>query len=98
MSLVSRFQFSRTGLPDVSVSVENIAVDTIGNVEQYALQSMVSPDTTLPIAQGTGYTPLPTGCSIELNTPSGWAANNFSGFTLVECNSASYLEVASCKL
>ena len=50
MSLVSRFQFSRTGLPDVSVSVENIAVDTIGHVEQYALQFMVSPDTTLPIA------------------------------------------------
>ena len=81
---------------DVSVSVVNIAVDTTDSVEQYALRFMASPDTALPIAQGLGNTPLPTGCSIsslEFNTLSGWAANNFSGFTLVERNSASYLEV-----
>ena len=86
-------------MADVSVSVVNIAVDTTGGVEQYALQFMVSPNTALPIAQGLGNTPLPTGCSIsslEFNTPSGWVANNFSGFALVEHNSTSYLEVASC--
>ena len=86
-------------MADVSVSVVNIAVDTTDGVEQYALQFMISPDTALPIAQGTGNTPLPTGCSIsslEFNTPSGWAANSFSGFALVERDSESYLEVASC--
>ena len=95
---VPTFRFSRAGLADVSVSVVNIAVDTTGGAEQYALQFTVSPDTALPIAQGTGNTPLPTGCSIssiEFNTPSGWAANSFSGFTLVERDSASYLEVVS---
>jgi len=93
---VSRFRFSRAGLADVSVSVVNIAVDTTGGVEQYALQFMVSPDTALPIAQGLGNTPLPTGCSIsslEFNTPSGWAANSFSGFALVERDSNVYLQV-----
>ena len=83
-------------MADVSVSVVNIAVDTTDGVEQYAIEFMVSPDTALPIAQGTGNAPLPTGCnisSLEFNTPSGWAANNFSGFTLVERNSETYLEV-----
>ena len=97
--VVPRFRFSRLGLADVSVSVVNIAVDTTDDgVEQYALQFTVSPDTALPLAEGLANNPLPTGCSIsslELNTPSGWIMNNFSGFFLVERNSASYLEVAS---
>ena len=93
-----RFRFSRRGLTDVSVSVVNIAVDTLSTdgVEQYALQFTVSPDTALPIAEGLGNTPLPTGCSVsslEFNTPSGWVINSFSGFSIVERNSASYLEV-----
>ena len=99
--IAPRFRFSRRGLPDVSVSVVNIAVDTTDGVEQYALQFTVSPDTALPIAQGLGNTPLPTGCSVsslEFNTPSGWVINSFSGFSIVERNSASYLEVASIKL
>ena len=85
-------------MADVSVSVVNIINTTDDGVEQYALQFTVSPDTPLPLAEGLGNNPLPIGCSVsslELNTPSGWVMNNFSGFSLVERNSASYLQVAS---
>lgn len=85
-------------MSDVSVSVVNIAVDTTDGVEQYALQFTVSPNTALPIAEGLGNTPLPAGCSVsslEFNTFNGWVTNSFSGFSLVERDSASYLEVCS---
>ena len=98
---VPRFRFSRSSLPaDVSVSVVNITVDTTDGVEQYVLQFTVSPDAALPIAEGLGNSPLPAGCrvsTLEFNTLSGWVTNNFSGFSLVERNSASYLEVYSIK-
>ena len=89
-------------MPDVSVSVVNITVGTtVDGVDQYGLQFTVSPDAALPIAEGLGNTPLPTGCrvtSLEFNTPSGWVTNSFSGFSIVERNSASYLEVYSIRL
>ena len=97
---VPRFRFSRNELSDVSVSVVNITVNTTDGVEQYVLQFTVSPDAALPIAEGQGNSPLPAGChvsTLEFNTPSGWITNRFSGFSLVERNSVSYLEVYSIK-
>ena len=81
---------------DVSVSVVNIAVDTTDGVDQYGLEFTASPDAALPISERLGNTPLPARCnvsSLEFNTPSGWVTNSFSGFSIVERNSASYLEV-----
>ena len=94
---VPRFRFSRSGLSDVSVSVVNVAVvpDTNGD-ESAALAFPASPNAALPIAEGLGNTPLPTGCSIsslEFNTFSGWAVNTLSGFSLAERDSRVYLEV-----
>lgn len=96
MHAVPRFRFSRLGLNDVSVSVVNIVLDGVDGV--HALRFAAS-NSSLPVAQGLGNTPLPTGCSIssplEFNTYSGWTVNNFTGFSLTRNNSASYLKVAS---
>ena len=93
---VPRFRFSRFGLgSDVSVSVVNVAVDDSGE-EENALAFPASPNAPLPIAEGLGNTPLPTGCSIsslEFNTYNGWEINSFSGFSLAERDSRVYLEV-----
>ena len=91
-----RFHFSRSGLSDVSVSIVNITVGTADG-PGHTLEFAASPDTPLPVVEGPTNTPLPAGCSIsslEFNTYSGWATNNFTGFSLVRHNSTSYLEVA----
>ena len=93
---VSRFQFSRSGLSDVSVSVVNISVGTTDD-NDHALEFAASPSTPLPIVERTAHRPLPAGCSIsslEFNTYSGWVMNNFTGFSLTRRNLTSYLEVA----
>ena len=86
---------------DVSVSVVNVAA--VGTADgdsedESALAFPASPNAALPIAEGLGNTPLPTGCSIsslEFNTYNGWAINSFSGFSLAERDSRVYLEVCS---
>ena len=96
---VPRFRFSRQGLNDVSVSVVNIAVgetDGVGHTLEFAAST-----TSLPVVEGTAHTPLPSGCSIssiEFNTHSGWVAHSFSGFSLAQRESATYLEVYSYRL
>ena len=95
MHAVPRFRFSRQGLnDDVSVSVVNIAVsetDAAVPTLEFAASS-----TSLPVAEGLGNRPLPAGCSIsslEFNTHSGWEVNSFSGFSLAQRESSTYLEV-----
>jgi len=92
LHIVPRFRFSRQGFNDVSVSVVSISSGA-NPVLQFAVSSR-----PLPIRKGLGNTRLRTtsGCtisSVEFNTYTGWIAQSFNGFSLVQRNSDLYLEV-----